>query len=289
MRPYDFFLYAAVIFGWSTSWYPLSLQMGAVAPEVSLAWRFFAASALMLALSRFRGIRLRYGRDAHLVFAGLGVLLFSTNFALFYNASLFAASGLLAVILSTSSLINVLMVAVVSRAPPNGMQLVASVTGLCGLGLIFAPELQVSSTVGLALLFGGAGTISFCVGNLMSAATQKRGIHVFASTSWGMVYGTVFMVLISLVRGHEFIIDPTVTYLGSLAWLVVISSVLAFVSYLSLIGRIGPGRAAYATVIFPVFALLISANFEGFEWTWLALAGLALVMAGNMIMIRARG
>ena len=106
------------------------------------------------------------------------------------------------------------------------MQLVASVTGLCGLGLIFAPELQVSSTVGLALLFGGAGTISFCVGNLMSAATHKRGIHVFASTSWGMVYGTVVMVLVSLVRGHEFIIDPTVTCLGSLAWLVVISSVL---------------------------------------------------------------
>ena len=42
-------------------------------------------------------------------------------------------------------------------------------------------------------------------------------------------------------------------------------------------------------MIFPVFALLISANFEGFEWTWLALAGLALVMAGDMIMIRARG
>jgi drug/metabolite transporter (DMT)-like permease len=42
-------------------------------------------------------------------------------------------------------------------------------------------------------------------------------------------------------------------------------------------------------VIFPVFALLISALYEGYEWTWLALAGLALVMAGNMIMIRARG
>ena len=54
-------------------------------------------------------------------------------------------------------------------------------------------------------------------------------------------------------------------------------------------GGIGPGRAAYATVIFPVFALLISALYEGYEWTWLALAGLALVMAGNMIMIRARG
>ncbi len=98
-----------------------------------------------------------------------------------------------------------------------------------------------------------------------------------------------FMVLVSLVRGHKYIIDPTVTYLGSLALLVRISSVLAFVSYLSLVGRIRPGRAAYATVIFPVFALLISANFEVFNWTWLALAGLALGMAGNMIMIRARG
>ena len=68
-----------------------------------------------------------------------------------------------------------------------------------------------------------------------------------------------------------------------------VSSVLAFASYLSLVGRIGPGRAAYATVIFPVFALLISALYEGYEWTWLALACLALVMAGNMIMIRARG
>ena len=289
MRPYDLFLYVAVIFGWSTSWYPLSLQLGAVAPEVSLVWRFAAASVLMMALSRFRRIRLRYGRDAHLVFACLGVLLFSTNFALFYNASLFAASGLLAVILSTSSLINVLLVAVVNRTAPNGMQLAASVTGMLGLGLIFAPELQVSSTVGLALLFGGAGTICFCVGNLVSAATQKRGIHVFASTSWGMVYGTAFMVLVSLVRGHDFTIDPTFSYLGSLAWLVVVSSVLAFASYLSLVGRIGPGRAAYATVIFPVFALLISALYEGYECTWLALAGLALVMAGNMIMIRARG
>ena len=63
---------------------------------------------------------------------------------------------------------------------------------------------------------------------------------------------------------------------------------LAFASYLSLIGRIGPGRAAYATVVFPVFALLISAVYEGYEWSVLALAGLALVMIGNLMMIRAR-
>lgn len=288
MRPFDFLLYAGVVIGWSTSWYPLSLQMGVVPAEVSLIWRFAVAAAFMFGIARWFGVGLRYGRAEHVRFAILGVVLFSTNFALYYNASLYAASGLLAVILSTASLVNVLMVAALSRTPPPALQLGAAVTGLAGLGLIFLPELQMAPSVGLAILFGGVGTLCFCTGNLLSAATQKRGIHVLASTCWGMVYGTGFMIIVSLVRGHEFIIDPTAVYLGSLAWLVIISSVLAFGSYLTLIGRIGPGRAGYATVIFPVFALLISTIYEDYQWSALSFAGLGLVMAGNLMMIRAR-
>ena len=52
------------------------------------------------------------------------------------------------------------------------------------------------------------------------------------------------------------------SYLFSLAWLIrLFGDDLA--CYLSLVGRIGPGRAAYATVVFPIFALLISARYEG--------------------------
>ncbi len=288
MRPFDYILYAGVVFAWSTSWYPLSLQMGVVEAEVSLVWRFTAASLLMFGIATWFRVPLRYGRAEHGRFAMLGVVLFSTNFALYYNASLFAASGLLAVILSTASLVNVLMVAAITRRSPPALQLGAAATGLAGVGLIFFPELQLSATVWLALLLGGLGTLSFCIGNLMSAASQKRNVHVLASTSWGMVYGTAFMVVVSLVRGHEFTIDPSVTYIGSLVWLVSISSVLAFASYLTLIGRIGPGRAGYATVIFPVFALLISTVYEDYVWAPLSFVGLALVMAGNVMMIRAR-
>ena len=139
------------------------------------------------------------------------------------------------------------------------------------------------------MAFGLAGTISFCIGNMLSSASQGRGIHVLASTSWGMVHGTGFMVLVSLVRGHDFIIDPSISYLGSLAWLIIASSVMTFACYLSLVGRIGPGRAAYATVVFPIFALLISARYEGYDWTLPSFAGMGLVVIGNLMMIRARG
>ena len=103
-----------------------------------------------------------------------------------------------------------------------------------------------------------------------------------------MVYGMAFMVIVSLICGHEFTIDPSATYIGSLIWLVSISSVLAFASYLTLIGRIGPGRAGYTTVIFPVIALLISTIFEGYVWAPLSFVGLALLITGNVMMIRAR-
>lgn len=288
MRPYDFFLYVAVVFGWSTSWYPLSLQLGVVAPEVSLVWRFSISGLMMFGICALSGIDLRFGRAEHGRFLMLGMALFSTNFALFYNASLYAASGLLAVMLSMSSLINVGLAAVNNRRPPPLLQVAAALTGLAGLGLVFLPELQMSSTVLTSMAFGFAGTISFCIGNMMSSASQGRGIHVLASTSWGMIYGTGFMVLVALVRGHDFIIDPSVSYLGSLAWLIVVSSVMTFACYLSLIGRIGPGRAAYATVVFPIFALLISARYEGYEWTLPSLAGMGLVVVGNLMMIRAR-
>ena len=288
MRPFELFLYVAVVFGWSTSWYPLSLQLGVVAPEVSLVWRFSVSALMMLLITAVLRINLRFGPREHLRFLCLGIALFSTNFALFYNASLYLASGLLAVILSMASLINVVLVAAINRRPPPLLQVVAAIVGLVGLGLIFAQEFKALPAAGTALAYGVLATFSFCIGNLLSSDSQRRKIPVLASTSWGMVYGTLFMTVVALLRGHPFIIDMSPSYLVSLAWLILISSVMTFACYLSLVGRIGPGRAAYATVVFPVFALLISAQYEGYQWSVLALTGLTLVILGNVIMIRAR-
>ena len=72
----------------------------------------------------------------------------------------------------------------------------------------------------------------------------------------------------------------------SLLWLSIVSSVAAFWAYLTLLGRIGAARAGYATVMFPVFALAISTVFEGYVWTLPALVGLALVLAGNLFVLR---
>ena len=288
MSQRDYLLYALVIFGWSTSWLPLKGQVGLVAPEVSVLWRVIIAAALCFLLASLQRLKLRFSLLLHLRFAALGLLIFSTNFTLFYYASPHLASGLLAVVFSTASMMNILMVAGLTRTAPPLRQLVATAIGLGGIILIFLPELQLSQEALPALLLCIAGTLCFCAGNQVSAALQKQNIPVMSANSWGMIYGCVVLVVYALLLDNPFILDDRLSYLSGLFWLAVFSSVMAFACYLTLVGRIGAGKAGYATVIFPVFALLISTAFEQYQWGLFSSVGICLVIAGNMLMLHSR-
>lgn len=291
MQGADYSLYGVVVFGWSTSWIALKLQLGTIAPEVSLTWRFVIASLVTFAVALLRRDRLAFPPALHLAFAGLGVLLFSMNFLQFYRGGAALPSGLLAVIFSLASVFNMLLGAIFLRQAIDRRTLTGAVFGFSGVALMFWPQIagtqfDHAAALGLALCVGG--TLTFCIGNILSAATQRRGVSVVASNAWGMAYGAALLGLIACLSGETFTIDPSVTYLGSLLWLALVSSVIAFLAYLTLLGRIGSGRAGFATVLFPVFALAISTVAEGYHWTGLAIAGLVLVLLGNVIVLSRR-
>ena len=288
MKPSDYLLYAVTVFGWSTSWLPLRWQLGEVAPEVSLFWRFMLACVLMFIITRLLGkqvfIPLRY----HFRLAAMGLFLFSLNFTLFYYGGMNTDSGLLAVVFATASIMIMLLMAAVYRRMPRFEHLLAAIIGFTGVGIIFAPLIDFGSGITTTLILCLIGTMVFSTGSIISASNQKIGLPVMASNCWGMAYGALYLGLTSLIRGHEFIIEPTVTYIGGLVWLAVVSSVGSFTAYLLLVGSIGPGRAGYATVVFPVFALMISSLFESYEWSIAAVGGIVLVSLGNWMMVRYR-
>jgi drug/metabolite transporter (DMT)-like permease len=288
-EPLDYGLYVLTMVGWSASWFAIALQVGTVPNEVNIVWRFAIAAAIMLAWMIGSGRRWRFPPADHLRFAALGVLLFSSNFLLFYYGAGYLVSGLLSVVFSLASMVNLLLGALVMGERPAMRTMVGAVVGFTGVALMFWPEIAAHGLSGgtlTGLLFCVAGTLSFCSGNLVSAAAQRRGLPLVSMNAWGMVYGTAWAAFLALLLGKPFIVDTSAAYLGSLLFLAVISTVLAFGAYLMLLGRIGGARAAYATVTIPVFALLISTVFEGYVWTAWALAGLVFVAAGNVLVIR---
>jgi len=286
MKPFDYLLYGLTIFAWSTSWLPLKWQLGVVAPEVSLFWRFVFAGCIMMVIAKLSGHSLRLAKEVHLRIAFLSLFLFSFNFLNFYYGGLGVSSGLLAVVFSTASLMVILEKAILDRQWPEVRLLVAAILGIGGIFLIFLPELEKGHAPWASLVFCFIGTLIFSLGNILSGRLQSRQVSVISSNSWGMLYGASYLGLVALCRGDAFIMEYSWKYLGGLSWLVIISTVMAFTCYLTLVGRIGPGRASYITVIFPVAALLISQQMEDYEWTYLSLVGLALVAFGNTIMAR---
>ncbi|MBT6257077.1 MAG: DMT family transporter [Alphaproteobacteria bacterium] len=286
MKSFDYLLYGVIAFAWSTSWLPLKWQLGIVAPEVSIFWRFLAAGTLMMCFAIWRGENLRLPFAIHIRIAVLSLFLFSCNFTMFYYGGLGVSSGLLAVVFSTASLMVLIIKSSIDREWPEFQLVIAVIFGISGVSLIFLPEFGNGHAPLISLVFCLIGTLIFSLGNILSGRLQSKKISVITANSWGMLYGAAFLAMISLLRGHSFMILPTWKYLGGLAWLSIISTVVAFTCYLTLVGRIGPGRASYITVIFPVMALFISQRAEAYEWTVFSVIGLILVIAGNTIMAK---
>jgi len=283
-----YYLLAVLI--WGSTWFAIRFQLGVVDESVSLVYRFGLAAVLLVTWCLCRGITLRFSFRQHVAMAAQGACLFSINYLLFYWCTGVITSGLVAVIFSTVILMNIFNNAVFLKRPIQPLVLLAALIGLVGIVMVFWDE--ISSVQGArqddvlgGLVIGLVATYFASLGNILSARNQREGLPVIQTNAIGMAYGALLMTLYSLANGIPFKMDWSVPYLVSLLYLSVFGSIIAFGAYLTLVGRIGADRAAYATVLFPIVALAISSVFEGFQWTALSLSGVALVLVGNVLVV----
>ena len=282
-------LYLLTVLIWGTTWIALKLQLGVVAIPVSIVYRFGLAALVLFALLLLTRKLQVMNKRGHLICLAQGLCLFCVNFMCFLTASQWVPTGLIAVVISTATLWNALNARIFFKQKVARNVLAGGALGLLGLGLLFWPELRGHTAspetllgIGLAVI----GTLLFSAGNMLSSLQQKAGLKPLTTNAWGMLYGALMLVTICLVSGTPFGFEWNSRYIGSLLYLAIPGSVVGFTAYLTLVGRMGPERAAYCTVLFPVVALNISVFVEGYQWTAPALFGLFLVMLGNVLVFR---
>lgn len=280
-------LYCLVVVIWGTTWIAIYLQQGPVAAPVSIFWRFAVATALMMVIMLVRGkLRTLSLRD-HLYCLLQGSCVFCFNFWCFYTAAAWINTGLESVIFSMAVLFNAVNSFFFFGQKPPLRFYCAAALGLTGIVTLFWHDLMSSGFSGSLLLgigLSALGTFGFSLGNMISLRHQKKGLEVMTTNSWAMLYGTLLIATIALVRGDNFTPQWTFSYLGALLYLAVFGSVIAFGAYFTLVGRIGPSNAAYSTLLFPLVALSFSTVYEGYSWQVNAVAGLVLILVGNLVM-----
>ncbi|MDH3761012.1 MAG: DMT family transporter [Gammaproteobacteria bacterium] len=281
-------LYLASVLIWGSTWYAIKFQLGVVAAEVSLVYRFALAAVILLLFCLLSGRDLKYSPRQHGFIALQGLCLFSCNYLIFYWATELLTSGIVALMFSTVILMNIVNGAIFMRAAVSPRVVLGAAFGIAGIVAIFWSEVSGvdnSADTWRGLWMCLIATYFASVGNIISARNQQNNIPVVQTNAWGMTYGALIMAAYALISQVPFNFDPDPAYSLSLIYLSIFGSILAFGSYLTLVGRIGADKAAYAAVLFPVIALGISTLFEGYQWTFRALCGFALVLLGNYIVL----
>ena len=281
-------LYITTVLIWGSTWLAITFQLGTVPAELSVAYRFALASFILFIYSLIRRLPLRFSWRDHRFFALQGLLLFSLNYILIYIAEIYLASGLVAIIFSMITIFNVIFGTIFLRNPIRIRVVVGVIIGLLGLTLMFWPELStlnLSSQKATGMILAICGTLSASLGNIVSARNQRHDLPVIQTNAFGMAYGAFVMLLLAILKGSSLTFDFSAEYVLSLLYLSLFGSVIAFGTYLTLLGKIGPDRASYVTVTFPIIALLLSTLFEDLVWTSLQIFGVLVVIIGNVIVL----
>jgi len=287
----NLFLYITAVLVWGSTWFAIEFQLGVVAPEVSIVYRYLGASALLFAWSRYRGLTLKFSLRQHGWFVLLGFFLFGLNYILAYRAQIYLTSALTAIAFSAIVWMNIINARLFFGVKAGRRVLFGSMLGIGGIFTLFAPQIgnvTLTDTVFYGSVLAVVGAIVASFGNMVSQGAQKRNLPVIQSNAWGMFYGAILTGIIAAVEGHPFVFEWSAEYIISLAYLTVFGSIIAFGAYLTLLGRIGAHRAGYAMVVFPVIALILSMLFEGLQLSATIVLGTVLVLTGNLFVLWTR-
>ncbi len=284
-------LFVVCVAIWGSTWLAITYQLGVVAPEASVFYRFLLGSLLIFGYCLARRMPLRYNMREHLWIAVMGIFMFSVSYICVYYAERYVVSGLVAVGYSASPLLGMLGMRFFFGTPMTRPVIAGSILGIVGIALVFWPEfshLQADGKTALGAIFTIIAVVLSALGSLVAHRNQDAHLPLWQSMAWGMLYGALFSLAVALATGKALDFEFTPAYVLSLLYLTILGSIVAFGGFLTLLKRIGPARSGYIGVMVPIVALVVSAAFEGFRWHVLTWIGIAVSVAGNVIILRRR-
>lgn len=277
---------------WSSTWIVIKDQLGTVPPTWSVTYRFVVAAAAMFAWAAASGSALRIGRRGHLFAALFGVPQFCLNFNFVYAAEHHVTSGLVATVFALLMVPNSALAWLFLKQKASWSFVAGSAVACVGVALLFVQEMRASPTssgevllgIGLTLL----GVLSASAANILQASRGGTSMPLATLLAWGMVYGVLANALLAYAVAGPPVIESRPAYWIGLVYLGLLASALAFPLYFAVMRAVGPGKAAYSSVLVPIIAMLISTLFEDYRWSTLALAGGAIALVGLVIALRSR-
>ena len=281
-------LYLTTIMIWGSTWIITKHQVSELSALHSVLFRYLLAAILLQGILFFFKSKERYSVKKHILFFLLGSTLFCWNYVLFYlAASTGLTTGLIAVIFSTIITMNIANNAMIFGDFPHTSTVIGAILGLVGITLVFYEDITFFKEKGLLSAIGLClfATYLASLGNMFSKILQTQKITVVSANKWGMTYGAISLLVVTILFDRNVQLPTSLSFLSGLLFLAIFGSIIGFWSYLTLLGRVGANKAAYAMIVFPIWALILSWLFEDFTWTPIKITGVVIILTGNLFII----
>lgn len=281
-------LYITTVLIWGSTWLAIEFQLGDIAVELSLFYRFAIAALLMWLYVAYKKPKMQFNLVDHGFFVLLALFNFGLNYLMLYWAQNHLSSAMTSIAFSMLLVMNIVNTRLFFGKPISKRIYTGAVLAILGITCLFWPQLQqlnLSNSAFVGLLLALGGTFVASLGNMVSVRNSRKQIGVLQGNAWGMLYSAIGLALYVFISDVQFNFTAPTSYWLSLLYLSIFGTVIAFACYFALLKNIGPEKASYVIVLFPLVAVTLSSFYEGFEWHANTFAGFSLVLLGNAIVL----
>jgi drug/metabolite transporter (DMT)-like permease len=272
---------------WSSTFLFIRLGLQQIPPFTFASLRLALALMVLAPLALARGGGASLGRRDLVHVALAGVLLLSANYALVFWGAQFIDSGLVAILLSATPLIALILGWILGSERVTALKIVAVVTGIVGVGIIVRADLRMptrASAFGVAAIIAAASCVAGAYVWMKRRTPTARPATVTALQS---AVGLVPLALIAcaLEEAPPFTAWSGTTW-AALLYLAVAASVVAFYLNYWLLARMDASAMLMMGVAEVPIAVLLGAVFLGERLPADILVGGILVLAGVTVLFR---
>lgn len=252
------------------------------------AARVLVAAAVLFAVNRLRGTRLRPSRLEFGILAATGLLLWVGGNGAVNWAETRIDSGLAALIVGTMPLWVAFLEGLMDRRPPSMLLSLSLVTGFAGLVVLTLPKIRdgvTSDLLGIIVVVFAA--VSWGLGSIIVNRRQLE-LDPIVVASWQQLLGGVGFVVIALAV-REPLPQPTAEAWMAWAYLVVFGSLFAYTSFIYALKLLPATVVMTYAYVNPVIAVLLGWLILSEPITGYTLTAMLLIVSGVYGVFRDKG
>lgn len=282
-------LVALLCFVWGSTWLVIKIGLADLPPFLGAGLRFVIASAALAGLAAARRVTFPRTAEAHVLLLAVGLASFWGSYGIVYWAEQYIPSGLTAVLFATLPFFTLLLAHPVIPAERMTMRRVLGVAiGFLGVLLVFSGDLAVEHRMGVT----AAGVLLLApllsAGSNVAVKRWGQDLHPYQLSILPMAYGAAALLATSLWTEDLPAAAWTAAAVGSVVYLAIFGSAVAFVIYYTLLREVAVTTLNLISYVFPIVAVVLGYLVLGEVLDPLTLAGAGLVLVGIAIATRRR-